>query len=45
MIVVIVSMVKELCDCIGFVMMECKKVLIEVNGDIELVIDNFCKFG
>lgn len=43
--VVIVVQVKELCECIGLGMMECKKVLVEIEGDIDLVIDNLCKFG
>lgn len=45
MVEIIVFLVKELCECIGVGMMDCKKVLIEVNGDIELVIENMCKFG
>lgn len=45
MVEIIVLLVKEFCECIGVGMMECKKVLVEVNGDIELVIDNMCKFG
>lgn len=43
--VVIVVLVKELCECIGVGMMECKKVFVEINGDIELVIENMCKSG
>lgn len=43
--VVIVVLVKELCECIGVGMLDCKKVLVEIDGDIELVIENMCKLG
>lgn len=43
--VVIVVFVKELCECIGVGMLDCKKVLVEIDGDIELVIENMCKLG
>lgn len=45
MVEIIVFLVKELRERIGVGMMDCKKVLIEVNGDIELVIENMRKFG
>lgn len=38
-------MVKELCEKIGVGMMDCKKVLIEINGDMEKVIDFLCEKG
>lgn len=44
MVVIIVVMVKELCECIGFGMMECKKVLVEVDGSVDVVIEELCKF-
>ena len=34
------SLVKELRERTGAGMMECKKQLVEANGDIELAIDN-----
>ncbi|WP_301099215.1 translation elongation factor Ts [Otariodibacter sp.] len=37
--------VKELRDRTGAGMMECKKALVEANGDIELAIDNMRKSG
>ena len=39
------SLVKELRDRTGLGMMECKKALVEANGDIELAIDNMRKSG
>ena len=39
------SLVKELRDRTGAGMMECKKALVEANGDIELAIDNMRKSG
>lgn len=39
------SMVKELRERTGAGMMECKKALVEANGDIELAIDNMRKSG
>lgn len=39
------SLVKELRDRTGAGMMECKKALVESNGDIELAIDNMRKSG
>ncbi len=39
------KMVKELRDRTGLGMMECKKSLIEANGDIEVAIDNLRKSG
>lgn len=43
--VIIVVMVKELCDLIGVGMMDVKKVLIELNGDMEVVVDWLCIKG
>ena len=37
------SLVKELRDRTGLGMMECKKALVESEGDIELAIDNLRK--
>jgi elongation factor Ts len=39
------STVKELRDRTGLGMMECKKALVEANGDIELAIENMRKAG
>src|SRR5574343_833285 len=39
------AMVKELRERTGLGMMECKKALVEANGDIELAIDNMRKSG
>ena len=39
------SMVKELRERTGAGMMECKKALVEANGDIEVAIDNMRKSG
>ncbi|MDP8034328.1 translation elongation factor Ts [Pasteurella atlantica] len=39
------SLVKELRDRTGAGMMECKKALVEADGDIELAIDNMRKSG
>lgn len=39
------AMVKELRERTGAGMMECKKALVEANGDIELAIDNMRKSG
>ncbi|OCG62483.1 translation elongation factor Ts [Gilliamella sp. GillExp13] len=39
------SMVKELRERTGAGMMECKKALVDANGDIELAIDNMRKSG
>ena len=39
------SMVKELRDRTGAGMMECKKALVEANGDIETAIENMRKSG
>lgn len=39
------KLVKELRDCTGLGMMECKKALEEAGGDIELAIDNLRKSG
>lgn len=39
------SMVKELRERTGLGMMECKKALVETNGDIEVAIDNLRKSG
>lgn len=38
-------MVKELCEKIGVGMMDCKKVFVEIEGDMEKVIDYFCEKG
>lgn len=46
MVVIIVSMVVELCVKIDVLMMECKKVLMEVDGDLVKVEELLCvKFG
>ncbi len=45
MTAVTASMVKELRDRTGLAMMECKKALVEANGDIETAIDNLRKSG
>ena len=39
------GLVKELRERTGAGMMECKKALVESNGDIELAIDNMRKSG
>lgn len=39
------SLVKDLRERTGAGMMECKKALVEANGDIELAIDNMRKSG
>jgi elongation factor Ts len=39
------AMVKELRERTGAGMMECKKALVEANGDIELAIENMRKSG
>ncbi|MBY6199323.1 translation elongation factor Ts [Vibrio hangzhouensis] len=39
------ALVKELRDRTGAGMMECKKALVETNGDIELAIENMRKSG
>ncbi len=39
------SMVKELRESTGAGMMECKKALVESNGDMQLAIDNMRKSG
>ncbi|MEI7254917.1 translation elongation factor Ts [Dickeya dadantii] len=39
------TLVKELRERTGAGMMECKKALVEANGDIELAIDNMRKSG
>ena len=39
------AMVKELRERSGAGMMECKKALVEANGDIELAIENMRKSG
>lgn len=39
------SMVKELRELTGAGMMECKKALVEANGDMQLAIDNMRKSG
>lgn len=39
------SLVKELRDRTGLGMMECKKALVEANGDIETAADNLRKSG
>ncbi|MDO4431528.1 MAG: translation elongation factor Ts [Lonepinella koalarum] len=39
------GLVKELRERTGAGMMECKKALVEANGDIELAIDNMRKSG
>lgn len=43
--VILVKFVKELCEKIGVGMMDCKKVLIEIDGDIDKVIDYLCEKG
>lgn len=43
--VIIVVMVKELCEMIGVGMMDVKKVLIEIEGDMDVVIDWLCIKG
>lgn len=42
---IFVQLVKELCEWFGVGMMECKKVLVENNGDIDVVIEWLCKNG
>jgi elongation factor Ts len=39
------AMVKELRERTGSGMMECKKALVEANGDMELAVDNMRKAG
>ncbi|MFC0146265.1 translation elongation factor Ts [Pectobacterium cacticida] len=39
------SLVKELRERTAAGMMECKKALVEANGDIELAIENMRKSG
>lgn len=39
------ALVKELRERTGAGMMECKKALVEADGDIELAIDNMRKSG
>lgn len=39
------AMVKELRERTGSGMMECKKALVEANGDMELAIENMRKAG
>merc|ERR1712058_37601 len=39
------AQVKELRERTGLGMMECKKALVETNGDIETAIDNLRKSG
>ena len=39
------ALVKELRDRTGAGMMECKKALVETDGDIETAIDNMRKSG
>ena len=39
------SAVKELRERTGLGMMECKKALVEANGDIDLAIENMRKAG
>lgn len=39
------ALVKELRERTAAGMMECKKALVEANGDIELAIDNMRKSG
>lgn len=39
------ALVKELRERTGAGMMECKKALVETNGDIELAIENMRKSG
>uniref|UniRef100_UPI000D69440E translation elongation factor Ts n=1 Tax=Pseudomonas aeruginosa TaxID=287 RepID=UPI000D69440E len=39
------ALVKELRERTGAGMLECKKALVEANGDIELAIDNMRKSG
>jgi elongation factor Ts len=39
------ALVKELRDRTGLGMMECKKALVEADGDIELAVDNLRKAG
>ncbi|MDZ4153529.1 translation elongation factor Ts, partial [Methylicorpusculum sp.] len=39
------GMVKELRERTGSGMMECKKALVEANGDLELAIENMRKAG
>ncbi|MGZ4990751.1 MAG: translation elongation factor Ts, partial [Methylobacter sp.] len=39
------AMVKELRERTGSGMMECKKALVEANGDMELAIENMRKSG
>jgi len=43
MVVISASMVKELRERTGLGMMECKKALVEADGDLELAIENLRK--
>ncbi|CQI95127.1 elongation factor Ts [Yersinia rohdei] len=45
MVAITAALVKELRDRTAAGMMECKKALVEANGDIELAIDNMRKSG
>jgi len=45
MAAVTAAMVKELRERTGLGMMECKKALVEVGGDIEKAIDEMRKSG
>lgn len=45
MVAITAALVKELRERTAAGMMECKKALVEVNGDIELAIDNMRKSG
>lgn len=45
MVMIIVVMVKDLCELIGVGMMDCKVVLIENDGNMEVVQDWLCKKG
>lgn len=44
-VVVFVKFVKELCDKIGVGMMDCKKVLVVIEGDVNKVVEWFCQKG
>lgn len=41
MVEIFVKLVKELCEKIGVGMMDCKKVLKEIDGNIDKVIEWF----
>ncbi|WP_145601109.1 translation elongation factor Ts, partial [Yersinia frederiksenii] len=45
MVAITAALVKELRERTAAGMMECKKALVEANGDIELAIDNMRKSG